>query len=91
MFGGGLVVMGLLLALLHFFPWPHKLPRLGAYALGVLALLIGEALWLLPAGRLADWGGLVVFAVVGGVVTAGCYAIDWALNAWLRGRHERPE
>lgn len=91
----GMVVTGLLLAVGHWAPWPRKLHRLLAYSYGCASILAGQALWLLPAHADA-WWGLVGFAVAGGAATAGCYGIDWALNARLqlhvhRGHDERPE
>jgi hypothetical protein len=91
MFIAGLLITGSLLAIGHWFPWPKRLPRLAAYAYGVGCLLIGQAVWLTPTGQAALWWRLAAFAAVAGAVTAGCYGIDWALNAWLRGRHGRAE
>lgn len=78
MFAVGLIVMTLLLLTAHWFPWPVKLHRLGAYTLGVAAILAGTGVWLQAN---AIWRGLVVFAVVGGAVTGLAYLVDYALRA----------
>lgn len=91
MFGYGLIITALLLALAHFFPWPRRLHRLAAYVIGVGAILLGVYVWL---GNGEVWRGLLVFAVVAGATTGLCYGIDWLLNLWQRSKvanHERPE
>lgn len=42
----GLGTTALLLFVGHWFPWPHDLHRLAAYAYGVASILIGAGLWL---------------------------------------------
>ena len=64
----------------HWFPWPSKLPRLGAYSIGVGAILGGFTIW---RGVVGDWetvAGLV--SIVGGSALAvfGGYGIDWLVG-----------
>ena len=67
----------LLLALAHWFPYPARLKRLVAYFIGVSCLLIGFTIWLGQEGEWDIVAGLVAISVIGGLVTAGCYGIDW--------------
>jgi fluoride ion exporter CrcB/FEX len=84
----GLVVTGLALLVGHWFPWPRRLPRLGAYVYGVGALLLGQFIWLSLSGRLADWWALVGFAALGGLATCAAYAADALLNLQQRVKNE---
>jgi len=80
-FAAGLILMALLLALSHWFPWPVKLHRLAAYAIGCLAILAGSAVWLLPSGYGQIWLGFLILFAVAGLVTGLAYLIDAALRA----------
>lgn len=81
-----LAITALLLAMGHWAPWPSRLHRLAAYAYGVASILVGAAIWLGLLGQWAVLGGLAAFALIGGATTAGCYGVDWVLNAWARRR-----
>lgn len=88
----GLTVTGLALLVGHWFPWPRRLHRLAAYCYGVASIGVGTAIWLGLRGEWVLLGELVLFAVVGGLATAGGYGVDWLLNQWQRSRlDERDE
>ena len=76
----GLVIMAGLLLIEHWFPWPRRLSRLWAYPLGVSAILIGVAVWLLQHGYEQIVAGLVGFAIVAGIVVYGSYGVDWLVS-----------
>ena len=85
----GLAIEVLLLALFHWAPWPRRLPRIVAYVIGVGALLVGAAVWLLPLGQCQIVAGLTLLAVAGGLAIAACWGIDWLLNLNARYEAER--
>ena len=78
------LVIALLLFVGHWFPWPYRLHRLGAYAYGVTVLLLGVGIWLLPHGYAWVVTGLLLLAAVAGAATVLAYGIDYVLV--LRGR-----
>jgi len=92
-FWAGLGASSALLAIAHWFPWPRKPRRIEAYAIGLTALLIGQAVWLGTTGQWALWLHLALFCAVGGAVVSGGYAIDYVLNlrAQLKARDGRDE
>ena len=72
----------LLLAVGHWFPWPRficvKLPRLGAYVYGSLAIWLGFFAWRKVVyndhtGPL----GLLALYIVGGLTTTFAYLLDF--------------
>lgn len=81
-------VLGLLAQ--HWFPWPmllrRKLPRLAAYALGVLGMLLplsGLYAWWAASGQTWRWAWIVamwVVALVGGLAVSFAYALDYVLH-----------
>lgn len=77
----GLGTTALLLFVGHWFPWPHDLHRLAAYAYGVASILIGAGLWLWASGMRDVWVGLVFLSLVAGLATGLAYLIDEALTA----------
>lgn len=85
----GLVTTALLLAVGHWLLAPHLLHRLIAYTYGVACILAGTGIWLSLIGQTRIWVGLVGFAVIGGATVCMAYGVDWALNAWLRQRHDQ--
>lgn len=72
--------------LLHWAPWPRTLPRVAAYVLGVLVILISCALWLIPGGRGSILIGIVLITVAAGLATVIGYAIDRLGNLSVRSR-----
>ena len=86
----GLTVAALGELILHWAPWPRALPRVVAYTLGVLVILLGCALWLIPTGRAAIFAGLTGIVVAAGLATALGYGIDRLMNLLVRTRlHDR--
>lgn len=72
----GALLSVLLLAILHWFPWVRRLPRLTCYKLGVAAIWLGFATW---RGLAGDWItplGLAMIVVAGGLAVIGAYRID---------------
>lgn len=88
LYAAGLFVTVAILAIAHWFPWPARLHRLAAYAIGVGAILAGVAVWLIPTGQAALFWQFAAFAVAGGIITAVCWGIDWILNQMQRNRHD---
>lgn len=90
------LVAALVLAIQHWFPWQKlfraPLPRLVAYIMGTLALMV-------PLTALAVWTGETTMAVAipfvtlfGGATVIMAYAIDGRLNQfadWLSERKLR--
>jgi uncharacterized membrane protein len=75
---GGVV---LLLALQHWFPWPRRLKRLEAYAIGTATVWLGVGMTL---GWSPLFWKLLLIPVAGGAGVAIGYAIDRLLNADVR-------
>lgn len=96
-FYGSLTITGLLLGLLHWFPWTRRLPRLAAYAAGVGAINLGLFLWLGPC---ETFFRVFAFSAVAGGATALSWGVDrlgnWIGNLYAKakeardGGHERP-
>lgn len=80
----GLTVAFLGELLLHWAPWPRTLPRVVAYALGVLVILIGCAIWLIPTGRSREMLGIAAIVVASGLSTLLGYGIDWVQALFVR-------
>jgi hypothetical protein len=77
----GLTVTGSLLAAEHWFPWWRKLHRLEAYTLGVLAILLGQGIWLKFDQR---WRRSAAFAAIAGAVVYAAWGYDTIANARAR-------
>ena len=83
----GMAVTGLGMAVLHWFPWPRKLRRLEAYALGTGSVLLGQFLWL---GWCDTFLLLAAFPLAAGIVTALGWWYDRYANLSQRVKlHER--
>jgi hypothetical protein len=85
------VVSGLIAMLQHWSPWNellgHKLPRLAAYVLGTLAIII-PACAAIVLGNLAGW--LAVMTLVGCTVAAGLGTVmGYLVDVWVIERAER--
>lgn len=83
----GLILTALLLLVGHWLPWPKKLPRLLAYAYGVGCILLGLAVWLLPADW-RTWLGIGAFCAAGGLATLAAYAYDTWRNHEILKSHD---
>lgn len=74
-----LVMMGE--ALLHYFPWKkllkgNELPRVAAYALGVLGLMIPFSAWLLEQNEVGVLKILWMVIIAGGLSVLALYGLD---------------
>lgn len=68
-------------ALLHYFPWKkllkgNELPRVAAYALGVLGLMIPFSAWLLEQNELEVFKILWMVILAGGLSVLSLYGLD---------------
>lgn len=78
----GLTTTCLLLAVLHWFPWPKRLHAIANYTLGTGSIFIGMTIWR------ENWT-IWIFPLTAGVAVCICYAIDYLLNVRVRARlHE---
>jgi len=80
-FYAGLGLTVLLLLVLHWFPWPSRLPRLWAYAFGCLGIAAGIAVWLGTSGQWRILGGIVAIGCAGGIAVILAYQVDHIV--WL--------
>jgi len=72
----GAVLTGLLLAIGHWFPWPHELTKIQCYVYGTSSIWLGFSLW---RGLNGDWitpTGLLGISTVGGLTVILAYKID---------------
>lgn len=83
------LVSALLIIAEHYFPWRvvlhgKRLPRIAAYTLGTLAVLLPFTYWLIKQpnclSHIAAANALWVVTVVAGAACIGCYALDKALE-----------
>ena len=72
----GLAVTTLGLLVLHWFPWPRKLPRLWAYAIGTASIVAGLGLWFGMQGLWVLLGGIFAIALAAGLAVIIAYQID---------------
>ena len=72
-----LTISGLLIAVLHWFPWLRKLKRTYAYGIGTGVIWLGVFLYLGPSALF--WKLALFPAIVGGVVIA-----TKRLDHWLK-------
>lgn len=79
-FAAGAVLTALLLAIGHWFPWPHPLSRIRCYVYGTASIWAGFALWRALNGDWITFTGLLVIAGVGGATVKGAYKLD----EWVR-------
>lgn len=78
------LIAALMQAVLHLFPWqmifPHGLPRLLAYILGVLGFLLPVSglfvFWQEWASLAALWAAVIA----SGLAVLKLYGLDWILN-----------
>ena len=81
--------MGLLLGVVHWFPWSRELPKLVTYSLGTAIIWAGVYLY-------KQYDNLLWFPLVAGCVTFAMWGIDWLLRRiaavyldWKRGRRDQ--
>jgi len=74
LFIGGALTTAATLGTMHWFPWWRgHLKRVHAYILGVLAILLGQGIYM-RFNR--QWWRLCLIAIAGGVVVLGAYDHD---------------
>lgn len=70
----------------HWIPkGPRKLHVIENYTAGVLALIIGMAVYILRIGRGIMIHEIILFALSGGGAVAAAYLWDWAMNKLTQG------
>jgi hypothetical protein len=72
-------------AFLHYFPWRkflkgRDLPRIAAYVLGVLGLMVPFTIWLLELGDYATITTLWLIIVSGGGSVLALYGLDHVIE-----------
>jgi MFS family permease len=72
----GVVLTALLLAIGHWFPWLDRNRRIRNYSYGTASIIAGFAVWRLPAGDWVSVVGLLLIAIVGGLVVIGAHEAD---------------
>jgi len=82
--------------LLHYFPWKmllrgKELPRVAAYALGVLGLMAPFTAWLWERGEMEIIRMLWMVIVAGGLVVLVSYGLDHYLKLEMRDLEAREE
>ncbi len=80
----------------HYFPWRSifgkELPRLLAYVLGVLGLMVPFTAWLLERGNREIAIILWVVLSAGGLAVGALYLFDWLINqVWGKREAEQRE
>jgi len=78
-------------ALLHYFPWRlilsgKKLPRVAAYMLGVLGMMVPFTAWLIENGELIIVRTLWLVIISGGLSVMVAYGLDKVLDLIWRVR-----
>jgi hypothetical protein len=81
---------------LHYFPWRlifgKELPRLLAYGLGVLGLMVPFTVWLLEHGNNEIAIMLWMVLSAGGLAVGTLYLLDWVINlVWGKREAEQRE
>lgn len=76
---------------LHYFPWrmliKRKLPRLAAYVLGLLGIMVPYSLWLMDRGEVENVQMLWIAISAAGLTVFALYGLDQYLDL-LRGDKE---
>jgi len=85
----------LIIFVAHWFPWPRRLHRLIAYAIGVTSILSGLAIWLIPSpfpcvltgegpGMGAGATGFIIWLMIMGIAFAAglATALAWFVD-WV--------
>lgn len=74
---------------LHYFPWRmllrgRELPRLGAYTLGLLAIMVPLSAWLYQNGEYDALGTLWKVTCAAGVTVFALYGLDHYLDLIMK-------
>lgn len=73
---------------LHYFPWRmllgRKLPRLGAYTLGMLGMMVPLSAWLMDRSEIEIMQTLWIVVISAGVTVFALYGLDHYLELWRR-------
>lgn len=92
-----LIAMVMILeACLHYFPWKmllrgKELPRVAAYTLGVLGLMVPFTAWLWERGEMEIIRMLWMVIVAGGLMVLALYGLDHYLKLEMRDLESREE
>ena len=84
-----IVIVSLSEALLHYFPWRKllrgkELPRLAAYTLGLLGMMIPLSAWLWERNEMEIIQTLWIVIITAGVVVFALYGFDHYLHLEMR-------
>ena len=84
-----IILVMLIEALLHYFPWKlllrgRMLPRLAAYTLGMLGLMVPFSAWLWQCGELEVMQTMWLIVSAGGLTVFGLYGLDHYLDLIMR-------
>ena len=84
-----LMLVSLTEALLHYFPWRmllkgKKLPRLAAYPLGLLGMMVPFTAWLWLIGEFEIIKALWMVIVAAGMTVSALYGVDDYLDRIMR-------
>jgi hypothetical protein len=86
-----IILAAALEAFLHYFPWRRllrgrELPRLIAYTLGMLALMVPFSLWLIKLGQMHILVMLWKIILAGGITVTALYGLDHYLDLMWHDR-----
>lgn len=91
-----IVTVMILEGLLHYFPWKmllrgRELPRVAAYILGVLGLMVPFTAWLWERGEMEIIQMLWMVIVAGGLMVLALYGLDHYTRLEMRDLEAREE
>lgn len=91
-----IVTVMLIEGLLHYFPWRkmigRELPRLAAYTLGLLGLMVPFSVWLMDLGEIEIMKTLWIVIGAGGFMVFALYGLDHYLDLeWGKTESEQRE
>lgn len=75
-----ILIVALIEGLLHFLPWRlwlgRELPRLAAYTLGLLGMMVPFSLWLMDRGEIEIMQTLWIVIISAGATVFALYGLD---------------
>jgi len=83
-FGLVIALLGMMLA--HWTPGANTAHPIIRYVIGIIGILAGAALWLLPLGQLDVLVGFIALSIAAGLGTVIGYGIDWLANVIQRAK-----
>ncbi len=85
-----IVIVALVELGLHYFPWRmligRELPRLAAYTLGLLGMMVPFSVWLTDHHEAEIVHTLWVVIISAGMTVFALYGLDHYLDVWNRAR-----